>query len=777
MTDEMRRTTEELATRRLALIDGLKETGEGLAWCHRHTDLVDTVVRSLTADFPDRPPIAVVATGGYGRRELAPYSDLDLAIVPADETDPETDAIVRVLFRRLHAAITAIFRMEIGYSYRLVGDAPGLDAKSRTGLIDARLVVGDPVLLERLRAALDATLEPGEFVLNKLAEREAAWQRTNDTPLSAEPHLKEGAGGLRCHHAANWIRHAMGETPRRATESYDLVLAARNALQAVTGKDVDHLTGARRPEVVRLLGGADLAAAATDVHDEFVRQRSRLLSTRYRLGPGVEALNGEVRVSSRADLAEAAVGVAHATRLGLEIPDIPVGTRGTEDGGPALYALASGEATVRNLDRAGLLDALLPELTACRTLFPDEPSHAYSVFEHTLRVLRNADAPPDGFLEELKLNVRDRESLALAILLHDVGKIDPSADHSELGAEMVRTVGSRLRLPGEIVETASWLVRNHLVMSRFIRMRDVRHPPTVAEFAALVGSEDRLVLLANLTWADIAAVNPHAWTAAQEIFLRELYEGTRALLQGRAADPDPDRARKRLVRQLRGAAEESKVQAFADAVPAHYLTSTDPEWMSRHRAWAEIAPEGAVIDIRPDASKDASDVTIVAVDRPGLLADILGAVYAFDLSVLSIRAATANLPVPIAIDSLLVAFSGRVVPSSTADHFRASLGAVLRGELDVEALLRERGKDPARRQEVTRITVRDGDPAAVEVRAPRGRGMPFRVARAISEEGFDIVSARIGQWAGRGAATFYLRGSKGTEDLERRIERALGAER
>lgn len=781
MTDAARDRILALADKRVRLREGLRERPEGLGWCRRHSDLADAGVRILFDDLgPGRERIAVLATGGYGRRELAPCSDLDLSIVPADDADPETDLLVRTLFQDLHNAFATLLKMEVGYAYRLVGDAPGLDPKSRTGLLDARLIAGDPVLADRLALALDESDNPGEFILNKIRERERAWQRTNDTPLAMEPHLKEGAGGLRSYHAANWIRCSMGESPLRPSADVETVAMVRNMLHVSAGRLQDHLTFGRREEVAAALGlepselAGRLAGAMVALQTGYERQIERIRQARFDLAPGVVAMEGEARITGDADAATAAVGVGTAVRLGLAVSDLPVRVAPPRSGAPALFAFVGGEPVLRALDRSGLLAALLPELTACRTVFPAEPTHAYSVFEHTLRVVRHLDAPPEGFLTELRDSVRDLEPLYLAALLHDVGKIRPEEDHSALGAEMVRAVGERLRLADDVIEHAAWLVREHLSMARFLRLKDVQAPDTVAEFVALVGTEDRLVSLANLTWADIAAVNPYAWTAAQASFHRELFGRTRAALQDGVPAVDPERTRKRLGRQLRDGGDEADTQSFLAGLPGHYLASTDAETVRRHRAWSRRAAEAPVVDVRADPEMGASEVTVVALDAPALLARLLGVFYALDLSLLSIRAATTAADPPVALDTFLLSFAGRPVPAATTARLQEAVADVIAGRVGVDELLRARGKEPDRPQEIFQATVRDGSPVVAEIRAPRGRGMPYRIARRLADEGLGVVSARVGQWAGNGAATFYLVGPGGAPTDAAEVRRALG---
>src|SRR5690349_3835555 len=113
-----------LANDRLALLQTVPHAKSGLAWCRAHSDICDRVVRLIYDDTSKKhenaPPVAVIATGGYGRREMAPYSDIDVTVVPRDEASPDLDPFVRDLFQQLHAVFGTDFKLSVGYAYRLL---------------------------------------------------------------------------------------------------------------------------------------------------------------------------------------------------------------------------------------------------------------------------------------------------------------------------------------------------------------------------------------------------------------------------------------------------------------------------------------------------------------------------------------------------------------------------------------------------------------------------------------------------------------------------------
>lgn len=786
MTPTIRIAVDAALSSRSELFRQLAEHPLGLDWCDRLTQVSDDLLRAIFEDVRSRfdswPPLALIATGGYGRRELSPFSDVDLSLVPLQESHPRLDEAVKALFRSMQTAFSDEMRMEVGYAYRHVADTPGLDGHNRTALLDARFVVGTREAYDRLMRAYWDTFPVAEFLIDKLEERERCFAKYNDTPLAVEPHLKLGAGGLRCFQAANWLGAAIGERMSRPGSAYDHVITVRNGLHLVAGKHHDTLTRGRAVEVAGWLGvpvsemSKSLCASLTELHADYARASERLHEGRFSLGRGAQAMRGELRIHAGADASSAALGVAFATRLGLRVNEFqakvepPLGPEG-------LLALVQGERTIRNLDRCGVLDTLLPELTACRYQVPLDAPHAYTVYEHSLRVVRQLDASAHHpFYAEIRSQLRDAGPLYLAALLHDAAKAVDEPNHSELGVKLVEEVGVRWRLPNETVEAASWLVREHLTMARFIRMRDVMHADTAHEFAALVQTPERLAMLTLLTWADIHAVAPDTWTKIQDSFTKELFRRTLSILSQSEPEPaSPTAARRRLARRLhREEVPREALERFIDSLPAHYLLSTDPEQIRDHYEMAARAAQGEpAVEIADRRDLGATEVTVCCRDAPGLLSRLLGVFYALDCSLVGIRASTTSSDTPVALDVFTVTFGDRPVPQASARQLYSTLMAVVLGQRSVEEVLTGRGKDPGRIQEILTYTYREGEPGILEIRAPRGRGMAYRVSRTLAREGWSILSARVGQWAGAGSAAFYITNPKGALIRSDEVDRAL----
>ncbi len=161
-----------------------------------------------------------------------------------------------------------------------------------------------------------------------------------------------------------------------------------------------------------------------------------------------------------------------------------------------------------------------------------------------------------------------------------------------------------------------------------------------------------------------------------------------------------------------------------------------------------------------------TDITVAAPDTPGALTAILGVLYAYDLTLVGLRASTTNDASPILLDTFTVTSSKQSIPSRIASLVSQGIRSVLTGH-DVDEILAKRGKNPARKQEFLKINIIDQEPYIIEIQAPRGRGLAYRLARVIADQKLNIVAARVGQWAASGSAAFYVQPQYGdTIDAE-----------
>ena len=240
--------------------------------------LVDGVVAALyehaTTDtgFGEPDHLSVAATGGYGRGVLAPFSDIDLLFLTADDPSPETRQVVEYMLYFLWD-----LGLKVGHATRSIEGCLVEGAKDttiRTALLDGRYLAGDAALFgafhQRFRAACkDAGVE--DYVAQKQAERAARHRRYGESPFMVEPNVKEGRGGLRDLQTLYWIARyvydtqTMGELAdvgdvlsqteaRHGRRAWEFLWTVRFHLHYVAGRAEERLTFDLQPVVGARMG-------------------------------------------------------------------------------------------------------------------------------------------------------------------------------------------------------------------------------------------------------------------------------------------------------------------------------------------------------------------------------------------------------------------------------------------------------------------------------------------------------------------------------------------
>src|SRR6185312_12574136 len=218
--------------------------------------------------------LAVVAVGGYGRGELAPYSDIDLLFLLPYKQTPHTEQVVEYLLYMLWD-----LGLKVGQSTRSVAEClryAKQDLTIRTALLESRYVWGEQPLYADLRQRFDGEIVKGtaaEFVEQKLAERDARHHRVGDSRYQLEPNIKEGKGGLRDLHTLFWIakyayrvddiaklveRNVLSEEEaRRFERDQSFMWTVRCHLHYLAGRPEERLTFDMQAEIGRRMGYAD----------------------------------------------------------------------------------------------------------------------------------------------------------------------------------------------------------------------------------------------------------------------------------------------------------------------------------------------------------------------------------------------------------------------------------------------------------------------------------------------------------------------------------------
>jgi [protein-PII] uridylyltransferase len=432
---------------------------------------------------------------------------------------------------------------------------------------------------------------------------------------------------------------------------------------------------------------------------------------------------------------------------------------------------------VRGMYEAGLLTAVFPELEHIECLVVRDFYHRYTVDEHTLVTIHNLwslrDTDETGLrsFRDLLAEVKDPGPLVFALLFHDSGK-GSGEEHVAPSMRYAAEAASRMRMPETDRATVQFLIERHLTLSNAMQSRDLFDPKTLVDVAHQVETVERLPLLTLLTYADISAVNPTVmtpWRAEQlwQLYLMVYNELTRELEAERIetipAGP-PDRV------------------AFLQGFPTRYLRTHSEAEISAHMALkARARPKGLAVDIR--RLENAWELTLIAIDRPGLFASVAGTLASFGLNILKAEA-FANRQ-NLVLDTFTFADTARNLDlnPSELDRLQAVLEKVLGGRTLAVDLLKNRPKTPIPSRKA-RIAARvsfdnsAGQTATlIEIVAEDRSGLLYDLATTITNQGCNIEVVLIDTQAHKAIDVFYvtLDGAKLSEDKQQRLGDALTA--
>jgi [protein-PII] uridylyltransferase len=778
--------------------------------------------------------VAVVALGGYGRESLCPGSDVDLMVLHAARRPAPVQRAAEGLFYPFWDA-----SIPLGHAVRTVDESVRLAGERldvACSLLDARTVWGDERLVEELLSRLGRALagEPGRFLARLDEDAEARRERYGSCSADLEPDLKEGAGGLRDLLAPRWVGLALlsattttalvdrGLLRVREVEALDeaeeFITRVRSALHLESGRRTDRLVQDLQPTLAARFGyeeSAGLAAPdslmrALFEHARAVEQiRDAFLSrVRARLGVGEgDQLDPELPRTSD-DLIEAFAGAARGDRGftaegldRLEAADLGPTPYGWSDRARRGLAeiLAAGQPGARALeamDRSDLLTAFLPEWDAVRCRPQRDPYHRHSVDVHLLQAAATAAeilagrSDDDPILSQAASSVEDREALLLGALLHDIGKRGEGR-HVEVGTRIAAAALDRMGVEERSRDLAVFLVREHLLLADTAARRDLSDENLVIDVAARVEDPERLAMLYVLTVADAEATGPHASTPWRMGLTRELVGKVQRVLERGDAAADPSallEARRAEVRGLLAREDPDQVARYLERMPRAYLTSVPPEAAAGHFGLVTPPLVSAEVrtDVAPGARPGTHRVTVVAADRPGLLARIAGSLSLSGLSILSAEAFTTEDGVAVDMFAVEPAFRGEV----DAERWRAvrrDLRRALEGRISLEHRVREKRRHyPSPSGDVpVEVTVRNDVSdfsTVVEVSAPDRIGLLYDLARAFEELHLDVHLAKVATYGPRVVDAFYVRDLEGRKvedpellaELERGIRTRVG---
>ncbi len=574
--------------------------------------------------------IALVPHGGYGRRDVAPYSDADVMLLYHRGVRKRIQPFVRKFVGELWSA-----GVEPGFNPRTPADACSLalgDPKVFTSLVESRFLAGSVKVYRRFISRLRRGTRGrrGRLIEAIIAARRAERNQYGGTVYLLEPNVKRSPGTLRDLQLLRWVGFARyGESDpgflrsagvltgtdfARLLEATEFLLRLRNELHFQAGRSYDLLD---KPEQLRIaeqfgcegrVGGLPVEQLMQDYfrHTSEVRHvvsnfvacakpRSfvtRVFSPLFRHRMEKYYCVGRVHiVPTREGLLRLQTDVSEVLRL-LDLANLYdkwIDSQAWHEIRTAMAETDQVDLTeetrrrflsimsqptrlgdiLRRLHELRVLEKIIPGMGHARCLLQFNEYHKYTVDEHCIRAVECATRfqNDDGTLGEAYRSIRRKRTLHLALLLHDMGK-GFLEDHSEVGRRLAEETAQVFQLGKRESEKLVMLVYQHLKMTHLAFRRDTSDETLVVQFAVEVGSPDALKMLYVLACADMAAVGPGVLNAWKVEVLTELYV--------------------RAMRYLAGDAPSERTEGWLsqkrEAVRTCIHRSRDQQWFEQHIA-------------------------------------------------------------------------------------------------------------------------------------------------------------------------------------------------
>lgn len=786
----------------------------GRALVGQHSELVDRTIQ--TSFYNADPPgsMAVIATGGYGRRELFPFSDVDLLVLYDRKSAKEIAGVVdKVLYPLWDSG------MAVGHSVRTKKECL-IDAKKdfhfQVSLLDARVVCGSKELFQEIKDALDNdVLAPNRSIFfDKICdERALRLARFGLHAHMLEPNIKESRGGFRDLHTLLWTAKVIfgfhgvaameeaglltAEERWECEDAWEEMVRIRNRLHYISKRKNDQLFFEHQEKMSTAFGFVDTdqslaveqfmrrvhgcmksVAFVTELFLEHTQEvllridaarKGKTMHTSRLTLSGLDLASGGTTIMSLFHkAASTGVGIHHQTkkliRSNLHLVDEKF-RKSKKNAKLFLQILTTAEDPLPTLDvmlDCGFLPAYLPEFSPILSLPQHDVYHVYTVDIHLLHTVAELCVMRKEFSHIFEKTDLAPE-LFLAALLHDVGKGHGSG-HAARGAPLALQAGKRLGLDEAACSRLQFLVGEHLFLSDMATRRDLEDEQTVKACAQHVPRETLLAMLYLLSVADARATGPQAWNRWKGALLQELYLRTANILLHEEYRHDRKGGANWMRQELSSVLGE-KIPVHYDLLPDDYLLSFTPDEAAAHlRKLPELGQSPLVLIPEQTSSPDVWTLTIIARDKPGFLAGICGVLTLHNLSVLDAKIFTWQDGTVVDVLSVTTTHGYDFDRMDWAGAIATDMHIAME---DRQVIRRRLLSKPAPIGEKRRMTPRRDDRVivdntssqectVVEVHAANRMGLLYDLAATIADFGLSIKRAKISTNGDLAVDVFYV---------------------
>ncbi|MCH8940977.1 MAG: HD domain-containing protein [Bacteroidetes bacterium] len=591
MTDAQKHKEKFLNTKSKLFEQGLHQK-DSLKFSLEYSLLVEGFIRTIAGK--KRYNFSLTSAGSFSRRELSPYSDIDIIFITNSLNESEND-IVNLVQQFWDNGI------EVSHTVRFFSDIKkylGEDLHVFTQFFETRHLLGSKQVYEdwkdKLFKAITQKVKIKLFneLINDIAKR---YKKYGDSPKVLEPNIKTSAGGLRDFQTVEWMYilftksmlHKQNELTqaeifidqlkknklttsqecKRLIESYKLVLYVRNILHLIEDQKTDRFEFRYQKKIVKHLYNNPKALS------QFMQEYFRATNVIYRFTKSMrkkfdEEISNSLPEALNIILDEQFVlkwkTISHNSDSELDLSDVmrafyyrglhtarfdeSLRSEIVEIVEDADYKSETESSvffreilklpknvghTLSAMNELGVLGAFMPEFKDVTGFMQHGVYHCYTTDEHTIMTIKNLEKLKDlnTSLSNIYNSIKDKDILYLAMLFHDIAKSINIAGHEIIGAEMGASIMQRLGYEDDEIDKVAFLVKNHLLMEQVAFRRNLNDAETLDKFGSNFNTFEELEMLYLVTYADLSAVNSVVWTSWKSDLLTELFSKVKAMLE------------------------------------------------------------------------------------------------------------------------------------------------------------------------------------------------------------------------------------------------------
>ncbi|MCX8084888.1 MAG: [protein-PII] uridylyltransferase [Calditerrivibrio sp.] len=596
----------------------------------------DVIKRALSQYCVDWDGVAFIALGGYARKEMCPFSDIDVLIFHINHLTAEQEEAIKHF-------ISSMWDIGLAPGVQIknvseLSEPSYLDEIVKNSLIDNRFLDGSFVAYLKFEKIVhNYILNRGRynFLINKINDVRKRMRKHRDSMLKIEPNIKDGIGGVRDYNSVYWINKVLFESDRLTTlinekiisaddydifyQSVEFIFRIRIRLHYFYNRKNDILNMESQKNIAESMGYTDTTyslgvelflrdfyrsvRAISDItHKVFEKIfNNYVISNNIKkvhmeeLGFGLVKYENMITIKDKEIFIKYPTLFIHlytiAAKNGLRISDATsqlikehlylIDEQYLKKHGylflKAISDFPNSFKVTSNMLRDGVLERFIPEFSDiyCKAQF--NTYHHYTVDEHTLLALKYLDELSEIFTNRYSIFQKvfaeiEKKELLSLAVLLHDIGKGQGKNHSQVGAKMSKIVCSRLDLKLDDIDTVANLVEHHLLMAHISQRRDIHDFNVIKHFISFINNIEELKMLFVLTYADSRATGGNNFNEWKKSLLFELYENALRYLES-------EDMKKEFASIVSSKRERLKERVGANVLMLNMIDSLDDEYI------------------------------------------------------------------------------------------------------------------------------------------------------------------------------------------------------